>query len=61
MRFELHRLRSQELIREADEYRLARLARLAQLARKAESAPRAMAATPASWPMPRRLLAWFRG
>ncbi|GHH44348.1 hypothetical protein [Streptomyces umbrinus] len=58
MRFELHRLRSQELIREADEYRLARLA---QLARKAESAPRAMAATPASWPMPRRLLAWFRG
>ncbi|MGI3198560.1 hypothetical protein ACRJ4W_08015 [Streptomyces sp. GLT-R25] len=58
MRFELHRLRSQELIREADEYRLARLA---QLARKAESAPRARAATPASWPMPRRLLAWFRG
>ncbi|MGI3226263.1 hypothetical protein ACRJ4B_22865 [Streptomyces sp. GTA36] len=55
MRFELHRLRSQEFIREADEYRLARLAR------KAESAPRAMAATPASWPMPRRLLAWFRG
>jgi len=57
MRFELYRFRSQELIREADEYRLA------QQVRKAESAPRAVAATasPTSRPMPRRLLAWLRG
>lgn len=54
MHFELHQIRSQELIREADECRLAR-----QVTR-AKSAPRAMAA--GKWrPAPRHLLAWLRG
>ncbi len=54
MHFELHQIRSQELIREADEYRLARQAR------RAKAAPRPMAAS-TSQPTPRRLLAWLRG
>lgn len=54
MHFELHQIRSHELIREADEYRLA------QQVRKAKSAPRSMPAD--TWrPTPRRLLAWLRG
>lgn len=54
MHFELHQVRSQELIREADEYRLA------QQARRVEPTPRPMAAS-TSQPTPRRLLAWLRG
>lgn len=53
MRFELYRFRSQQLIREADEYRLA------QQVRKTRSAPRAVA-SPTSRPIPRRLPAWLR-
>ena len=54
MHFELHQIRSQGLIREADEYRLA------QQATRAKSAPRSMPAS--AWrPTPRRLLAWLRG
>jgi hypothetical protein len=53
MRFELHQVRSQELIREADGYRLA------QQVRRAKSAPRATAAN--TWRLtPPRLLAWLR-
>lgn len=54
MHFELHQIRSQKLIREADEYRLA------QQARRAKPAPQVMAAS-TSRPTPRRLLAWLRG
>lgn len=54
MHFELHQIRSQELIREADAYRLA------QQVRKAKPAPRATTAD-TSRPTPRRLLAWLRG
>lgn len=54
MHFELHQIRSQELIREADEYRLTR-----QVMR-ATPAPRATA-TSTSRPTPRRLLAWLHG
>ena len=54
MHFELHQIRSQELIREADEYRLARRAR------RTKPAPRPMTAS-TSQPTPRRLLAWLRG
>lgn len=54
MHFESHQIRSQELIREADEHRLARQAR------RAKPSPRTMAAS-ASRPTPRRLLAWLRG
>lgn len=54
MYYELHQIRSQGLIREADEYRPARQAG------KAKSAPRAMAAS-TSRPAPRRLLVWLRG
>ncbi|GHH55910.1 hypothetical protein [Streptomyces candidus] len=54
MHFELHQIRAQELIREADEYRLA------QQARTVEPTPRSMAAS-TSQPTPRRLLAWLRG
>jgi hypothetical protein len=53
MRFELHQFRSQELIREADEYRLA------QQVRRAKSAPRATAAS-TSRPTPHRLLVRLR-
>lgn len=54
MHFELHQIRSHELIREADEHRLA------QQVRRAESAPRSIRAS--TWrPTPRRLLAWLRG
>lgn len=57
MRFEWHRIRSRELIREADEYRLAQQARQA---RRAEPAPRTMTAG-TSPPAPgRRLPAWIR-
>lgn len=53
MRFELHRIRSRELIREADEYRLARQSR------KAGSVPRSVPA--GTWrPAPRRLPARLR-
>lgn len=48
MHFQLHQIRSHELIRECDEYRLARQAR------------GTMAAS-TSQPTPRRLLAWLRG
>lgn len=54
MHFELHQVRSHELIREADEYRLA------QQVRKAKSASRSMSAN-TQRPTPRRLLAWLRG
>ncbi|MGW2088002.1 hypothetical protein [Streptomyces sp. NPDC001880] len=47
MHFMLHRIRSEELIREADQYRLA------QLAKESEPAPRAMAAATPQ-PPPRR-------
>jgi hypothetical protein len=54
MHFELHQIRFQELIREADEHRLA------QQVRRAESTPRSLPAS--TWrPIPRRLLAWLRG
>lgn len=53
MHFALHRIRSQQLIREADEYRLA------QQARRAEPTSRTMAAS-TSRPTPRRLMAWLR-
>lgn len=54
MHFELHRIRSQELIREADEYRLS------QHIRKAEPAPKATAAD-TSRPTQRRMPARLRG
>lgn len=54
MHFELHQIRSQELIREADAYRLA------QQARTAKPASRTMAASTTK-PTPRRLPAWLRG
>ncbi|MFE7121270.1 hypothetical protein ACFU99_38155 [Streptomyces sp. NPDC057654] len=54
MHFEWHQIRSHELIREADEYRLA------QQARRAEPAPRHLP-TGTLRPTPRRLLAWLRG
>jgi hypothetical protein len=54
MHFALHQIRSHELIREADEHRLA------QQVRKARSAPRTMPAS-ARRPTPRRLPAWLRG
>ncbi|MFI8088273.1 hypothetical protein ACIF9R_08120 [Streptomyces sp. NPDC086080] len=54
MHFELHQVRSHELIREADEYRLA------QQARNAGSAPRTMPSD-TQRPTPRRLLARLRG
>ncbi len=54
MHFELHEIRSQEFIREADAYRLS------QRARRSEPPPRAMAAS-TSRPTPLRLLAWLRG
>ncbi|QTA37035.1 hypothetical protein JHY03_73010 (plasmid) [Streptomyces sp. CA-256286] len=50
MHFELHQIRFQELIHEADEYRLA------QQARRVEPTPRST-----SQPTPRRLLAWLCG
>ncbi|MBB5940104.1 hypothetical protein FHS42_007202 [Streptomyces zagrosensis] len=54
MHFELHQIRSQERIWEANEYRLA------QQAWDATSVRRSMPAS--TWrPTPRRLLAWFRG
>lgn len=54
MHFELHQVRTRELIREADEYRLV------QQVRKAKSSPRFMPA--GTWrPTSRRLLAWLRG
>lgn len=54
MHFELHQIRPHELIREADEYRIA------QQVRKAKSAPRSMLAS--TWrPTSRRLSAWLRG
>ena len=49
MYFELHQIRVQELIREADEYRLA------QQVRRTKPAPRVTAAN-TSRPTPRRLL-----
>jgi hypothetical protein len=54
MHFELHQIRSRGLIREADEYQLARQAR------RAGSAPRAMPVS-SPRPTPRNLLAWLRG
>lgn len=54
MHFELHRIRSQELIREADEHRLS------QQIRKATPTSRATT-TRTSRPTPRRLLGWLRG
>lgn len=54
MHFELHQVRSHELIREADEYRLA------QQTRNARSASRTMPAN-TQHPTPRRLLARLRG
>lgn len=54
MHAELHRVRSRELIREAEAYRLARQAR------KARSALRSLPASTRR-PTPRRLLAWLRG
>jgi hypothetical protein len=54
MHFELHRIHSQELIREADEYRLSRQVR------KAKPTSRATTSC-TSQPTPRRLLAWLRG
>lgn len=53
MHFELHQIRPQELIRDADEYRLA------QRVRRAKSAPPATTAS-TSRPTTRRLLAWLR-
>lgn len=54
MHFELHHFRSQELIRQADEYRLARQARRAKLAPQTRPT-RTLRSTP------RRLLSWLRG
>ncbi len=54
MHFELHRIRSHELIREADEYRLF------QQVRKAKPAPKATTAD-TSRPTQRRLPARLRG
>lgn len=54
MHFELPQIRSQELIREVDEYRLV------QQAKGPEPAPRGRAAS-TSQPTPRRLLARLRG
>lgn len=54
MHFVLHRVRSHELIRAADEYRLA------QRVMKAGSAPRTMP-PPAQSPTPRHLPARLRG
>lgn len=53
MHFDLHQIRSQELIREADEYRLARQARRVKLA------PQSRATR--TWRPPRRLLPWICG
>lgn len=54
MHFELHQIRSHELIREADEYRLA------QQVTRTKSAPQSMPMS--TWrPTPQRLLAWLRG
>jgi len=53
MRFESHQIRTDELIRGADEYRLA------QQVERVRSAPRSKPAG-TSWPTPRRLLAWLR-
>lgn len=54
MHFDLHQIRSQELIREADEYRLARQARRVKLAPPTR-------ATRTLRPASRRLLSWLRG
>lgn len=54
MHFDLHQIRSQELIREADEYRLARRARRVKLAPPTR-------ATRTLRPASRRLLSWLRG
>lgn len=48
MHFQLHQIRSHELIRESDGYRIARQARRAT-------------AVSTSQPTPRRLPAWLRG
>ncbi|TQJ36857.1 hypothetical protein FBY34_8810 [Streptomyces sp. SLBN-115] len=54
MHFDLHQIRSRELIREADEYRLARQAREGQ-AGSPDQGNQNIATCP------RRLLSWLRG